>query len=371
MNKKKPFNKLNILLIEENPSLATLITNQLNECNTQQTISIIHVQSLSCAIQSLESQNISVLLLDLGSSTPAALEALSVILQRSPATPVIALSAADNEDISRNIIQKGAQDYLIKSELSGALLHRAIRHAIERKKQLMLLALQNENLRAFARAASHDLKAPLGNIKTISQIVLEEVGPHLEHPVLEMLRSLPLITSRLKKLIDDLFLFSLLGQKSLQQETISLRSSINTACEFLAEDLRKQKATIHIEQLDDAYADPALMTTVFQNLISNACKYVKDVDPVIEISSKTDGRFLVVMVQDNGIGIPPKERKRIFDPLTRAVNSSDYEGTGLGLSMVKRIVEAHQGRVWVESSPGEGSTFCFTLPHHSCSSCDG
>lgn len=76
---------------------------------------------------------------------------------------------------------------------------------------------------------------------------------------------------------------------------------------------------------------------------------------------------MVTMVQDNGIGIPEKEQLRIFDPLTRAVNSSDYEGTGLGLSIVKRIIEAHQGQVWVESAPGEGSTFFFTIPQaNSC-----
>jgi len=141
-----------------------------------------------------------------------------------------------------------------------------------------------------------------------------------------------------------------------------LQSSIKTACQFLEEQLQSKNATINIERLNDVYADEALMTTVFQNLIGNACKYVKDVAPVICINTKTEGRFVVAMVQDNGIGIPEKEQQRIFDPLTRAVNASDYEGTGLGLSIVKRIIEAHQGQVWVESAPGKGSTFFFTVP---------
>ncbi|WP_339733261.1 ATP-binding protein [uncultured Gimesia sp.] len=367
MNNEKQLDKLDILLIEENPTHATLIIDQWNEVNTAKKSTITHVRSVSDALNSLKSEAFSVLVLALGSSGTSAIESLTQILKSSPATPVIALATIDDEDLSREVILTGAQDYLIKAELSGQMLYRTIRHAIERKKQFTLLSLQNENLQAFARAASHDLKAPLGNIKTISQIVLEEAGTSIEYPVLEMLRSLPLIANRLKKLIDNLLRFSLLGQKSLHRDHISLRSSIKMACEFLEEQIRNQDATINIGPLDDVYADTALMTTVFQNLIGNACKYVKDVSPVICINTKTEGRFVVTMVQDNGIGIPAKEQQRIFDPLTRAVNASDYEGTGLGLSMVKRIIEAHQGQVWVESAPGEGSTFFFTIPQpNSC-----
>ena len=328
---------------------------------------VTQVQSISDALNALKAETFSVLVFSLDSSGTCPIESLTQIAKSSPATPVITLATTDNEELSRKVILTGAQDYLIKAELTGPILYRSVRHAIERKKQLTSLTLHNENLQAFARAASHDLKAPLGNIKTISQIVLEEAGTCIEYPVLEMLRSLPLIANRLKKLIDDMLRFCLLGQKSLKLDQISLRSSIKIACEFLEEQIRNQDATINIGPLDDVYADAALMTTVFQNLIGNACKYVKDVAPVIRINTKTEGRFVVAMVQDNGIGIPEKEQKRIFEPLTRAVNASDYEGTGLGLSMVKRIIEAHQGQIWVESAPGEGSTFFFTIPQaNSC-----
>lgn len=367
MNNEQQLEKLNILLLEENPTHATSIIDHLNAVNSPPKNTVTLVRSITDAQNSLKSETFSVLVLDLDSSDTPAVESLTQILQTAPATPVIALATDDDEDLSSEVIRQGAQDYLIKAELTGRMLYRTIRHAIERKKQLMRLSLQNENLQAFARAASHDLKAPLGNIKTISQIVIEEAGSYIEYPVLEMLRSLPLIASRLKKLIDDLLRFSLLGQKSLQLDHISLKSSIKIACEFLEEQIRTQNATINIKHLDDVYADAALMTTVFQNLIGNACKYVKDIAPVVCISTKTEGRFVVTMVQDNGIGIPEKEQLRIFDPLTRAVNSSDYEGTGLGLSIVKRIIEAHQGQVWVESAPGEGSTFFFTIPQaNSC-----
>lgn len=362
MNNETQLEKLDILLIEENPTHATLIIDQLNTVNTFKKSAVTHVRSVTDALDSLKTETFAVLMLDLDSSETPAMESLSQILKASPATPVIVLATTDEDDLSSEVIQTGAQDYLIKAELTGPILYRTVRHAIERKKQLMQLSLQNENLQAFARAASHDLKAPLGNIKTISQIVLEEAGTCLEYPVLEMLRSLPLIASRLKKLIDNLLRFSLLGQKSLQLDQISLRSPIKMACGFLEEQICTQNATINIGQLDDVYADAGLMATVFQNLIGNSCKYVKDVAPVVCINTKTEGRFVVTMVQDNGIGIPEKEQQRIFDPLTRAVNSSDYEGTGLGLSIVKRIIEAHQGQVWVESEPGAGSTFFFTIP---------
>ncbi|QDV49654.1 hybrid sensor histidine kinase/response regulator [Gimesia fumaroli] len=362
MNNEKLREKFDILLIEENPTHATLIIDLLNTVNKIKNSVITHVKSVTDALNSLKARTFSVLVLTLDSSETHAIESLSQILAESPVTPVITLATKDDDALSSKIIQTGAQDYLIKAELTGPILYRTIRHAVERKKQLTSLTLHNENLQAFARAASHDLKAPLGNIKTISQIVLEEAGTCLENPVLEMLRSLPLIANRLKKLIDDMLRFSLLGQKSLQRDHISLRSSIKIACEFLEEPMRNQNATINIGHLDDVYADVALMTTVFQNLLGNACKYVKDVAPVISINTKIEGRFVVAMVQDNGIGIPKKERQRIFEPLTRAVNASDYEGTGLGLSIVKRIIEAHQGQIWVESMPGKGSTFFFSIP---------
>jgi|GEM_PF-3533197 len=362
MKNDKPVEELKVLLVEENPDYAALLINQLNEVSSTPKIRVTHLRSVAEAQACLKTETFPVLLLDLNLSDSSAIESLILIQKTTPTIPVIALATEDNAPLSKKLIQKGAQDYLVKADLTGPLLYRTIRHAIQRKRQLILLSLQNENLQAFARAASHDLKAPLGNIKTISEIVIEEVENHLESPVLEMLRSLPLISNRLKKLIDDLLRFSMLGQNSLQLDHISLQSSIKTACQFLEEQLQSKNATINIERLNDVYADEALMTTVFQNLIGNACKYVKDVAPVICINTKTEGRFVVAMVQDNGIGIPEKEQQRIFDPLTRAVNASDYEGTGLGLSIVKRIIEAHQGQVWVESAPGKGSTFFFTVP---------
>lgn len=362
MKNDKPVEEFRVLLVEENPDHAALIINQLNEVNCTSKIRVTHLRSVAEAQACLNTETFPVLLLDLNLSDSPAIESLTLIQKTTPTIPVIALATEDNAPLSKKLMQNGAQDYLVKGDLTGPILYRAIRHAIQRKRQLILLSLQNENLQAFAKAASHDLKAPLGNIKTISEIVLEEVKNHLEFPVMEMLRSLPLISSRLKILIDDLLRFSMLGQDSLRLDRISLKNSIKTACQFLEEQLRNQNATINIECLNDVYADEALMTTVFQNLIGNACKYVKDVAPVICINTKTEGRFVVAMVQDNGIGIPEKEQQRIFDPLTRAVNASDYEGTGLGLSMVKRIIEAHQGQVWVESAPGKGSTFFFTIP---------
>tara|TARA_R110002095_G_scaffold147250_1_gene127385 strand:- start:4186 stop:5295 length:1110 start_codon:yes stop_codon:yes gene_type:complete len=363
MKDDKPLEELKVLLVESQPDHATFFIDQFNKTDSARNIRVIRVTSVTEAQTCLKTQSFSVLFLDLNLSETSAIESLTLIQKMTPTTPVITLATVDDETLSKAVIEKGAQDYLIKGELTGPILSRTIRHAIERKIQLIRLTLQNENLQAFAHAASHDLKAPLGNIKTISQIVLEEAGSHLEYPVLEMLRSLPLIANRLKKLIDDLLRFSTLGQNSLQQHRISLHSSIKTACEFLEAELSKQNATVNIGSLNHVYADESLMTTVFQNLIGNACKYVKDVAPVICINTKMEGRFVVTMVRDNGIGIPEKEQQRIFDPLTRAVNASDYEGTGLGLSIVKRIIEAHQGQVWVESTPGKGSTFFFTVPH--------
>lgn len=362
MNIGNQLEELKVLLVKENTDRAKRVVTQLNEiCNVKKN-RVTHVTSTNEALACLEADNYSLVLLDLSLPGNSALDLITVIQKTAPSIPIIVLSTWENEALCNTAIQKGAQDYLINGEISKPLLSRAIHHSIERKKQLLSQSLQIDNLQAFAKAASHDLKAPLGNIKMISEIVIEEAGDHMESSVREMLHSLPTIAGRLKKLIDDLLQFSMLGHEGLNLDHISLDTAIQTARDLLRMQIQDQKATIQIGHLDEVDADPDLITTVFQNLIGNACKYVKDVAPVINISTKNEEHYIVVMVQDNGIGIAEKEQQRIFNPLIRAVNTCDYEGTGLGLSMVKKIIEAHHGTVWVESSPGNGSTFFFTLP---------
>ncbi len=362
MNLENQLEELKVLLVKENTDRAKRVITQLNEISDAKKNRVTHVTSTDEAFACLEVDNYSLLFLDLSLPDNSALDLITLIQKTAPSIPIIVLSTWENEALCNTAIQKGAQDYLIKGEISKPLLSRAIHHSIERKKQLLSLSLQIDNLQAFAKAASHDLKAPLGNIKMISEIVIEEAGDHMESSVREMLHSLPVIAGRLKKLIDDLLQFSMLGQEGLEPDHISLNTAIQAACELLEMQIQNQKATINIGHLDEVYADPDLMMTVFQNLVGNACKYVKDVAPIISISTKNEDQFVTVMIQDNGIGIPEKEQQRIFNPLIRAVNTCDYEGTGLGLAMVKKIIEAHYGKIWVESSPGNGSTFFFTLP---------
>lgn len=362
MNVDNQLEKLKVLLVKAKTERAKRVIAQLNEISNSKNDRVTHVTSTDEACDCLKKDNYSVVFLDLSLPNNSALDLISVIQKTSPAIPIIVLSTWENEALCYTAIQKGAQDYLIKGEISKPLLSRAIFHSLERKRQLQSLALQIDNLQAFARAASHDLKAPLGNIKMISEIVIEEAGNQMESSVREMLHSLPSIAGRLKKLIDDLLEFSMLGHKGLHREQISLDKVLNSVCQLLELQIRDQNATIDFDHLDNVYADSDLMATVFQNLIGNSCKYVKDHAPVIRISTKNEDQFVVVMVEDNGIGIPEKEQQRIFNPLVRAVNTCDYEGTGLGLAMVKKIIEAHQGKVWVESSGNKGSTFFFTLP---------
>lgn len=362
MNNEKQLEKLNILLVDENRDSASLILDQLIQVSHLIKTDVSILQSLTEACHSLESNKYSVLLLCFNSPVHSIPESITLISEIAPEMPVIVLASYVDESLGCDAIQAGAQNYLFKEELTGPILSRTILHSIEHKKQLLQLSNHNETLQAFAKAVSHDLKAPLSNIKMISELVIEEVGNSLDSTITDMLQSLPVITNRMKILIEDLLHFSLVGQRGLEPDYISLYGAIKVASKLLELQIRNQNATINIGHLDEVYADGSLLTSVFQNLISNACKYVKDAPPIINISTKIDAGSVIVMVQDNGIGISEKEHTRIFNPLIRAVNTADYEGTGLGLSIVKKIIEAHQGRVWVESTPGKGSTFFFSLP---------
>ncbi|RYE38725.1 MAG: PAS domain-containing sensor histidine kinase, partial [Sphingobacteriales bacterium] len=229
------------------------------------------------------------------------------------------------------------------------------------------LQRSNQNLEEFAHAASHDLKEPVRKIHFFTHQLKVQLSTHLKEDQARAFNRIENATERMGNLIDDLLLYSHVSQRPHETERIDLNQKVKNVLEDLELDIEEKKAIIQVDTLPVVNGYRRQLQQLFQNLISNALKYSKaDVAPRIEISTKKvteNGKpYHLVAIKDNGIGFDPAYADKIFQMFTRLHGKSEYNGTGVGLSIVKKVVQNHHGFITVESSPGVGSTFSVLLP---------
>jgi signal transduction histidine kinase len=168
----------------------------------------------------------------------------------------------------------------------------------------------------------------------------------------------------MQQLLDDLLEYAKSDSQELALELTNCEDILEDAMANLQADITESEATITQEPLPEVKADGMQLLQVFQNLLSNAVKYSGDIPPIIHVSAKRDGSAWLFCVRDNGIGIKPDKLAVIFEPFERLHSSGEYEGTGIGLATCQKAVQRHGGKIWVESTPGAGSRFFFTIPAH-------
>jgi len=229
------------------------------------------------------------------------------------------------------------------------------------------LASANAELDAFAYAASHDLRAPLRGIESMARFLWEDVGEKLDPEARDKLDRIRRAARRLHQLIDSLFEVARAGRELDVKEEVSLADCLDDALAALEGPIRESGAEVVVDgELPTMTGDPTRLAQVLQNLVGNAVKYSAGPGrkPRVEIGGRLedDGAVVALWVKDNGIGIPEDQHRRIFQLFRRLHREGEYEGTGVGLSIVERIVHAHGGAVSVESKPGEGATFTVRLP---------
>jgi light-regulated signal transduction histidine kinase (bacteriophytochrome) len=168
--------------------------------------------------------------------------------------------------------------------------------------------------------------------------------------------------ARMQRLIQDLLAFSRIGTRGKEPEVVESMKAVGDAVQNLKVRIEENKAQIVYDELPALFADPNQLTQLFQNLIGNAIKFKGEKDPIIQIDWKKSGDFAEFSVKDNGIGFDQRHADRVFVLFQRLNNRAVYEGTGIGLAICKKIVERHGGKIWVETQPGKGTTFFFTLP---------
>jgi light-regulated signal transduction histidine kinase (bacteriophytochrome) len=241
--------------------------------------------------------------------------------------------------------------------------------ALERAEQMADLAEElgraNKELEAFSYSVSHDLRAPLRHIVGFSDLLMETAGNDNPERRLRFLTNIKNAARLAGKLVDDLLSFSQMGRAALRPVRIRMGEMVNGCIERLGPDTLSRRIEWKVEPLPDVIADPAFLQLALYNLLSNAVKFTAQSDPaVIRITSEQLPDEVVFHIADNGVGFNMEYVHKLFGVFQRLHRMEDFNGTGIGLANVRRIVERHGGRAWAYSVPGEGATFSFSIPNN-------
>jgi hypothetical protein len=220
----------------------------------------------------------------------------------------------------------------------------------------------NKDLEAFSYSVSHDLRAPLRNINGFAKILIDDFSTELGPMAQGFLRKIAAAGNKMTSLIDKLLDFSRLGRKPLQKQLVDINGIVRVVIEsFITETSGRQIEWV-LADMPPINADPILLQQVYANLVGNAVKYSRHRNPArIEVGYFEKNGEVVYFVQDNGAGFDMQYADKLFDVFQRLHSENEFEGTGIGLATVQRIIQRHGGRIWAEAQPDQGATFHFTL----------
>lgn len=220
----------------------------------------------------------------------------------------------------------------------------------------------NKELETFAYSVSHDLRSPLRAIDGFSKILIEDYGDKLDDEGRRVANIVREGAQKMGHLIDDILAFSRVGRLEMKQEPVDMDGLVRSVLKDLEPVTAERKLTVDVKPLPPAVGDVAMMQRVWQNLLDNAVKFTRTKDDArIEVGATTDGQAVTYYVKDNGVGFDMKYVEKLFGVFQRLVGPEEFPGTGIGLAIVKRIVDRHGGRVRAEGKPGEGASFYFTV----------
>ncbi|MBL6750036.1 MAG: response regulator [Nevskia sp.] len=344
---------------------------------------IVGFSSAEAALEAMRDTYFDLLLTDLMMPGMDGITLLRAAQQRDPDLVAIIMTGAGSIGTAVEAMKAGALDYILKPfKLSAILpvLSRALalrnlrlenarlqRSVQERTAELEVanreLQAANRELEAFTHSVSHDLRAPLRSVIGFVEILEDDFSSQWTDEVRELFRHVTGSARRMNDLITDLLHFAQVSRKPLNVRAVDLDDLVREVLEELSPAVGGRRVELRIDGLPPCRGDPSLLRQVFVNLISNAFKYSRNKETaLIEVGCRRQENEAVYFVRDNGAGFDMSYAKNLFGVFQRMHREDEFEGTGVGLSIVQRIVQRHGGRIWAQAEPDKGAAFFFTLP---------
>jgi signal transduction histidine kinase len=373
---------VSILLVDDQP--ANLLALEALLANLGQ--NLIKAHSGEEALRYLDHGEFAVVLLDLWMRGLSGFETAKLIRSRenSRYTPIIFLTAFESSEFPvREAYALGAVDYLVKPivpeilrakvavfvelfQKSAQLKRQADQlraSEADLKRTAGELARSNRDLDQFASAASHDLKEPLRKIRIHLGFLNEGYRGQLDEKAREYVDRALESAARMQTLVNDLLTYARVGTPGKTLEPVNCQTAFEHAVANLETLIREKAAMVNAQgPLPTVRGSLSELVQLFQNLIENGIKFQRAGEPIVQVDAERAEGEWIISVRDNGIGIDVSYADRIFVIFQRLHSQKEYPGTGIGLAICKKVVERHGGRIWVESEPGKGATFRFTLP---------
>jgi signal transduction histidine kinase len=363
---------LRVLLLEDNPMDSELTLQELRKGGFN--VSADTATNAEEFTRRVQTNQYHIVLADYTLPQWTGMDALQLLRGQSLDTPLILVTGSRGEEKAVECLKQGATDFVLKDRISRLPL--AVRRALEEKRlrqehreaeadlarKVKELARSNAELEQLAYVASHDLQEPLRMVSSYTQLLAKRYQGQLDSDADKFIAYAVDGANRMQRLIQDLLAYSRVGKGQKDLVETSSEAALQHALTNLSQAITENNAVITHDPLPPVVINEVQLTQLFQNLVANAIKYHGPEVPRIHVFSSTKDKELTFFVQDNGIGISAQYFERIFVMFQRLHARDEFSGTGIGLAISKKIIERHGGRISVESEPGKGSTFSFSLP---------
>jgi signal transduction histidine kinase len=366
--------RLRVLIVEDSENDAAMIVRQLRKADYE--VSQERVESSGQMRAALEEPDWDIVITDYKLPGFDAPTALAILQQTGLDLPFLVVSGHIGEETAVALMKAGAHDYLMKNNLArlAPVVKRELGQARMRRERSRAekelergvrdLARSNAELEQFAYVVSHDLQEPLRMVASYVQLLEERYKDQLDSNAREFIAYAVDGATRMKQMITDLLAYSRVGKNAKEIVAVACEAALGQACADLRASITEAAAEISHGPLPTVLGNADQFTHLFQNLVGNAIKFRSQAPPRIHVSAELNEQEWVFSVRDNGIGLDTQFADRIFMVFQRLHRREDYPGTGIGLAIARKIVEHRGGRIWVESEPGQGATFHFTVPVH-------